>query len=85
MLNFQRWIISILVVLLYRAVNIFDQQRNEALTQANVAFSRQLAAQALAEVEKPLGNDEFAALLAIRSLKIQYDPIADAAMMEAGG
>jgi WD40 repeat protein/serine/threonine protein kinase len=57
--------------------------RNEALFQARVAFSRQLAVQAVNELQKPLGNDEFAALLAVRSLKLGYDPIADAALTEA--
>ncbi len=82
----QRRFISVLVVALLVAIGLslfaFSQQR-EALTQAQIAFSRQLAAQALAEVQKPLGNDELATLLAIRSLKIQYDPVADAALVEA--
>jgi len=85
-LNFQRWIIGILTVFLLVAVGLSRYaftQRNEAFTQANIAFSRQLAAQALAEVQKPLGNDEFAALLAIRSLNVQYDSVADAALVEA--
>ena len=87
-LNLQRWIMSILTLFLFVAMglSIFAfTQRDEAITQANIAFSRQLAAQALAEVQKPLGNDEFAALLAIRSLKVQYDPVADAALVEAAG
>jgi WD40 repeat protein/transcriptional regulator with XRE-family HTH domain len=75
-------LIVFLLVSLGLSIFAFNQ-RNEALTQARIAFSRQLAAQALAEVQKPLGNDEFAALLAIRSLKIQYDPVSDAALVEA--
>jgi WD40 repeat protein/serine/threonine protein kinase/DNA-binding XRE family transcriptional regulator len=85
-LNLQRWVIGILTVgiLVAAGLTIFARtQRNEALAQADIAFSRQLAAQALAEVQKSLGNDEYAALLAISSLNIQYDPIADAALVEA--
>jgi WD40 repeat protein/transcriptional regulator with XRE-family HTH domain len=85
-LNLQRWVIGILTVFLLVATGlwVFALNRSrEAETQARIAFSRQLAAQALAEVEKPLGNDEFAALLAIRSLKYQYDPVADAALVAA--
>ncbi|HUF00163.1 MAG TPA: protein kinase, partial [Anaerolineales bacterium] len=84
----QRSFIGVLAMFLFVALglSIFSlSQQREALTQAGVAFSRQLAAQALAEVQKPLGNDEYAALLAIRSLRIQYDPIADAALVEAAG
>jgi len=87
-LNLQRWVIGILTVslLLAMGLSIFAINRSgEAQTQAQIAFSHQLAAQALAEVQKPIGNDEFAALLAIRSLRIQYDPIADAALVEAAG
>lgn len=87
-LGLQRGLIGALIVFLIVAVglSIFAfAQRDEARTQADIAFSRQLAAQALAEVQKPLGNDEYAALLAIRSLRIQYDPIADAALVEAAG
>jgi WD40 repeat protein/serine/threonine protein kinase/DNA-binding XRE family transcriptional regulator len=82
----QRGFIGVLVVSLFVAIglSIFAlNQRQEALIQADIAFSRQLAAQALAEVQKPLGNDEYAALLAVRSLKYQYDPVADAALVEA--
>ena len=85
-LYLQRWVIGILTIgiLLATALTFFARtQRDEALNQADIAFSRQLAAQALAEVTKPLGNDEFAALLAIRSLRIQDDPAADAALVEA--
>lgn len=57
--------------------------RDEALTQTRIALSRQLSAQALAELGLPVGNDEFAALLAVRSLNIQYDPVADGALVEA--
>jgi WD40 repeat protein/transcriptional regulator with XRE-family HTH domain len=88
LLNLQRWIISILTIFLVLAAALLVfafNQRREALIHADIAFSRQLAAQALAEMEKPLGNDEFAALLAIRSLKVQYDPVADAALVEAAG
>ncbi len=85
-LNLQRWIMGILTVFLLVSIVLsmfaFIQQK-EALTEADIAFSRQLAAQALAEVEKPLGNDEFAALLAIRSLTLEYDPVADAALVKA--
>jgi len=87
-LNLQRWVIGILIIFLLVAAGLTRYafiQRDGALTQADIAFSRQLAAQAFAEVQKPLGNDEFATLLAIRSLKIQYDPIADAALVEAAG
>ena len=58
-------------------------QRKNALIAVQTAFSRQVAAQALAEVQFPLGNDEYAALLAIRSLKIEYNPVADAALVKA--
>jgi WD40 repeat protein/serine/threonine protein kinase/DNA-binding XRE family transcriptional regulator len=81
MLLLQRAFMGVLVVFLVVAVVLWSQAR----TQARIAFSRQLAAQAFAEVEKPLGNDEYAALLAIRSLKYQYDPVADAALVEAAG
>ena len=85
-LNLQSWVIRILAVSLLVAIGLsiyaFDR-RNAAMTQTRIAFSRQLAAQALAEVTKPLGNDEFVALLAIRSLRIEYDPVADAALVEA--
>ncbi|HVF24911.1 MAG TPA: hypothetical protein VNA23_03430, partial [Anaerolineales bacterium] len=87
-LSLRRWITGILTASLFVMAGLLVYSfisRNEALTQAQVALSRQLAAQALAEVQKPIGNDEFAALLAIHSLKIQYDPIADAALMEAAG
>ena len=87
-LYLQRLAIGILAFLFLAAVwtSIFAfNQRNEARVQERIAFSRQLAAQALAEVEKPIGNDEFAALLAIRSLNLQYDPIADAALVQAAG
>ena len=60
-LNLQRWVISILTVGIVAAagLTIFARtQRNDALAQADIAFSRQLAAQALAEVQKPLGNDD---------------------------
>ncbi|HET9910159.1 MAG TPA: helix-turn-helix domain-containing protein [Anaerolineales bacterium] len=87
-LNRQRWIIMGLTVFLIVAIGLslfaFNQRR-AAQTQAEIAFSRQLAAQALAEVQKPLGNDEYGALLAIRSLKYQYDPVADAALVDAAG
>jgi WD40 repeat protein len=78
-----RGLIVFLLVAVGLSIFAFTQ-RDEALTQARIAFSRQLAAQALAELQKPLGNDEFAALLAIRSSRIQYDPIADAALVVAG-
>jgi WD40 repeat protein/transcriptional regulator with XRE-family HTH domain len=87
-LNLQRWIIGILSLSLLVATGLWVfalNRSNEALTQARIAFSRQLAAQGLAEGQKPLGNDEYAALLAVRSLKYQYDPVADAALVEAAG
>ncbi len=86
LLALQRSIVGVLVVSLLVAIGLSAFALNrwrEALSQARVAFSRQLAAQALAEVQKPIGNDEFAALLAIRSLKDQYDPVADGALVEA--
>ena len=83
----RRAFLGVLIVSLLVAIGLsifaFDQ-RTEALNQADIAFSRQLAAQAFAEVQKPLGNDEYAALLAVRSLEYHYDPVADAALVEAG-
>ena len=82
----QRRFTSVLFISLLAAIalTIFAlvQQKN-ALMAAQTAFARQVAAQALAEVQYPLGNDEYAALLAIRSLKIEYNPVADAALVKA--
>ncbi|MBK9745795.1 MAG: protein kinase [Chloroflexi bacterium] len=56
---------------------------HDALIQSQTALARQLAAQAVAELANPIGNDEFAALLAIRSLNNGYDPVADNALVKA--
>ena len=86
MLRLQRSIIIILIVFLLTAVALAVvalASRNDALSQSRIAFSRQLAAQALAELRNPIGNDEYAALLAIRALNEDYDPVADGALVEA--
>lgn len=86
MLSLQRSIIVILAVFLLTAVtlSIFALlSRNDALSQSRIAFSRQLAAQALAELRDPVGNYEYAALLAIRALNEEYDSVADSALVEA--
>jgi WD40 repeat protein len=88
LLRSQRAIIAILAIFLLvsAGLSVFAlSNRSEALTAADVAFARQLAAQAVTELQKPIGNDEFAALLAIRSLNLRYDPIADQALVEAAG
>lgn len=76
-------VLSVFFLITLGLLVIAFNSRNDALFQARIALSRQLAAQAVSELQKPLGNDEFAALLAVRSLKIQYDPVADEALTMA--
>ncbi|MFN8564802.1 MAG: protein kinase [Anaerolineae bacterium] len=85
-LRLQRSIIVGLVVFSLTAVALLIfafLSRNQALSQTRIALSRQLAAQSLAELRNPVGNDEYAALLAIRSLRDEYDSVADGALVEA--
>lgn len=87
LLRLQSVIILMLIVSLVvvTPLSIFTYiSRNQARSEARIAFSRQLAAQSVAELQRPLGNDEFAALLAIKSLNYHYDPIADGALVTAG-
>ncbi|MBE2268155.1 MAG: protein kinase [Anaerolinea sp.] len=82
----QRAVMGVLTIFLFTSLLLLISvflSRNEALAQTGLAFARQLAAQAVAELRNPIGNDEFAVLLAIRSLHEQYDPVADGALVEA--
>lgn len=73
--------ISLIVAIGLSAMAFLSRQ--EAVRQTQTAVARQLAAQALADLRNPIGNDEYAALLAIRALTVQYDPVADGALVEA--
>lgn len=86
LLRLQRGIIGVLLMALVVAAvlsMLISVSWHHARSQARIARARQFAAQAVAELQKPLGNDEFAALLAIRSLNNQYDPVADGALVQA--
>jgi WD40 repeat protein/serine/threonine protein kinase len=73
--------ISLIVAIGLSTIAFFSRQ--EAVLQTQTAIARQLAAQALADLRNPIGNDESSALLAIRALNVQYDPVADGALVEA--
>jgi WD40 repeat protein/serine/threonine protein kinase len=73
--------ISLMIAIGLSAIALLS--RMEAVLQTQTAVARQLAAQALADLRNPVGNDEYAALLAIRALNVQYDPVADGALVEA--
>src|SRR5690349_17007917 len=65
--------LAIVFVLLVLALN----RQTVAAMQTRMALSHQLAALALVEMQNPSGNDEYASLLALRSLQYGYDPAAD--------
>mgnify|MGYP001416616908 FL=1 len=76
-------LLSISLVIAIGLSTVAILSRQEAVRQSQTALARQLAAQAVAELANPIGNDEFAALLAIRSLNNGYDPVADGALVKA--
>jgi WD40 repeat protein/serine/threonine protein kinase len=82
----QRLLIAVLSVSLLIASFLFfwaHMNQDLAVQQAQIALSHQLAAQALAEIQNPVGNDEYAALLAIQSMQIAYEPVADESLVRA--
>ncbi len=84
----QRGLVGVLLASLAIALGLLAYaftSRNEALELAQVALSRQLAVQAINELQNPVGNDEFATLLAVRSLGLTYSAEADQALVEAAG
>ena len=73
-------VVALIVVLILLV--IADNNQREAASQTQIALSHQLAALALVEMQNPVGNDEYAALLAVRSLQHGYDPAADEALVQ---
>lgn len=55
----------------------------EAQYRAVTSTSHYLAAYAFAQQQNPIGNDEYVALLALRSLKEVYEPVADMVLVRA--